>query len=202
MNTKRCSLCRKQRIKDVDIFKNRHHADGYSYTCKFCVRDWKLKKSLLVGDQHIASECERVGLKMTNLFRRATVITNIGCWISNRKKKDFYSLMTVNGRLDTAHRTFYKYFKGPIPTGMMVCHKCDQKPCFNPEHLFLGTAKDNVHDMMMKGRMVRKKKTIKLDNEMPRIKRLIKKGYSQIKVAKIIGLSSSAISRRLLLGDK
>jgi hypothetical protein len=41
---------------------------------------------------------------------------------------------------------------GPVPSGMLILHKCDVRGCVNPDHLFLGTAKDNTRDMMTKGR--------------------------------------------------
>jgi hypothetical protein len=51
-----------------------------------------------------------------------------------------------------AHRIIYRDTIGPIPDGMFVCHTCDNPPCVNPEHLFVGQPVDNTRDMIQKGR--------------------------------------------------
>lgn len=77
-----------------------------------------------------------------------------GCWewVSHRDK-DGYGILPANGPAIRAHRFSFEHFnKTKIDQGMVVCHSCDNPSCVNPEHLFLGTVKDNCQDMISKGR--------------------------------------------------
>lgn len=79
-----------------------------------------------------------------------------GCWIWTGPTcgKGYGSIGRGGrgGKIVMAHRASYELHSGPIPTGMLVCHKCDRPPCCNPTHLFLGTHKDNNQDCIAKGR--------------------------------------------------
>lgn len=63
-----------------------------------------------------------------------------------------YGRMWDGERLGDAHRLAFEVYKGPIPTGKDVCHHCDNPPCIEPAHLWDGTAKENLEDMVAKGR--------------------------------------------------
>lgn len=58
-----------------------------------------------------------------------------------------------------ASRHSWELENGPIPEGLFICHHCDNPPCVRPEHLFLGTPKDNTHDAIAKGRLAFQRKT-------------------------------------------
>jgi HNH endonuclease len=70
------------------------------------------------------------------------------CWVPNRL------LYHVDDKLYHPRRLSYLVFEGPIPDGMSVCHQCDNTWCINPDHLFLGTHTDNIHDSIAKGRFL------------------------------------------------
>ena len=63
-----------------------------------------------------------------------------------------YGMKRHHGRQVLVHRWAWEQANGPIPEGMYVLHHCDNPPCFNIEHLFLGTHADNMRDKMVKGR--------------------------------------------------
>jgi len=76
-----------------------------------------------------------------------------------------YGYKRIGKKRYRVHRLAYEDWYGPIPKGMMVLHKCDNRKCYNPEHLFLGTAKDNAIDMVNKGRHNAGKGNSKLTEE-------------------------------------
>jgi hypothetical protein len=92
---------------------------------------------------------------MQYLLARMKVDPATGCWLWTRcKNAKGYGYFCINRKRENAHhrahRAIWEIVKGPIPVGYFVCHRCDQPSCLNPDHLFLGTAEDNSHDMMRK----------------------------------------------------
>ncbi len=95
------------------------------------------------------------GLSTTERFMQQVEITD-SCWIwKGCVDKDGYGQFKGifdSQRVRTAHRFSYVLFKGEIQKGLVVMHSCDNPSCVNPEHLSIGTIKDNLDDMRAKGR--------------------------------------------------
>lgn len=77
-----------------------------------------------------------------------------GCWLwfGCQSKADGRGRISINGKEEYAPRVSWLIHRGAIPEGLCVLHACDNPPCVNPDHLFLGTLVDNWDDMRRKGR--------------------------------------------------
>ena len=124
-----------------------------------------------------------------------------GCWLwmASLCGHGYGAFVLRRGKHMQAHRFSWMIHNGPIPKGMCVCHHCDNPRCVNPEHLFIGTVKDNTQDMIKKGRKApcngenngRAKLTIDqvlYARDMYFIKRI-----SHRAIAKMMGISQSAM---------
>lgn len=98
-----------------------------------------------------------------------------------------------------AHRLSYTLYKGEITKGLHVCHKCDNPCCINPEHLFLGTVKDNMQDRDAKGRGAIKPGMENPNAHIPwetvlAIRETRKKGFTNRELAVMFGVSQQHVS--------
>lgn len=81
---------------------------------------------------------------------------NSGCWLwYGSLRSDGYGQFRAGNKLRKAHRVAYEAYRGPIPDGLHVLHRCDVRACVSPFHLFLGTNADNMADRNAKGRQAK-----------------------------------------------
>ena len=90
---------------------------------------------------------------MKRFFDKINKTETCWIWTAASRGKTGYGAFKLNGKVIDAHRVSYQIHKGDIPTSMHVCHTCDDRKCVNPEHLFLGTPKDNWQEGFDKGRI-------------------------------------------------
>ncbi|WP_455387391.1 HNH endonuclease [Petrachloros mirabilis] len=132
------------------------------------------------------------------LLSNIDIDSQAGCWIwTGAKGRKGYGVLNVNCKQMKAHRQSYLQFVGKIPAGMLVCHKCDNPSCINPQHLFLGTALDNSRDCISKGRQKpigEDSATAKLTNEdVFQIRAELAKGSQKKMLGKKFGVSARTI---------
>ena len=91
---------------------------------------------------------------MERFFEKIEKTESCWIWTAGLRGKTGYGAFKINGKVIDSHRVSYTIHKGDIPVGMYVCHTCDNRKCVNPDHLFLGTAKDNHQDAVDKGKVI------------------------------------------------
>lgn len=126
------------------------------------------------------------------------------CWEWNRHRDSLgYGQTRFHRKMERTHRVAWTLLYGEIPKGILVLHKCDNPPCCNPHHLFLGTDKDNSEDREKKGRGNRRylqgvnhphhgtnHKSAKLDEQkVLEIRKLFSNGVSSYQLAEMFGVS-------------
>lgn len=112
------------------------------------------------------------------------------CWNFKGASIRGYRQLHVNGRATYAHRYSYEIHNGPIPEGHEVMHICDNPGCVNPSHLRIGTERQNMEDMCLKGRTAAKL----CFEDVRRIRDLVVMGVPQSEIAKHFGVSCTSVS--------
>ena len=138
---------------------------------------------------------------------RRTVDSVTGCWVwAAYRQSGGYGQFNLDNKPTLAHRASWSFYnKSAVPEGLCVLHTCDNPPCINPAHLFLGTARDNVADCINKNRHLkgfckghihgRKKRLRKLTDEQVREIRATRYSQELLKdVALRYGVTPACVS--------
>ena len=118
------------------------------------------------------------------------------CWEWNgRRHKQGYGIIWVGSKPLLTHRVSFELANGPIPAGQCVCHRCDNPPCVNPTHLFLGSQAENMADMAHK----RRRRAL-TTFQVTQVRRLREAGETVAGVAARFGVCQATIIRDVQLG--
>ena len=165
------------------------------YAKGLCNRHWqRVRKTGSYLDEDLKNDSQ---LSVKERLEKNGIVKENGCieW-AKHKDVDGYGVISVGNRPQYVHRVAHEIYIGPIPPGMLVCHKCDNPSCFNPEHLFLGSSKDNLQDMVKKGRKPRGEKVhnSKLtEKQVKEIKARLQEGEKVSQIAKDYPVHGRAI---------
>jgi len=163
--------------------------------CSFKCRSWKGLK----GRTKNSELSEEANLARIKKNYEKNVVKQEGCWDWKGCVVRGYAILGIRPYLK-AHRASWIVHNGPIPKGVLVCHTCDNTKCTNPEHLWLGTYKENTQDKIKKGRSNTPNgsqlKVAKLTEEqVEKIKFMLNDKIQGSEIARMFGVSPKVISR-------
>lgn len=155
-------LRRKKRLRHLE--KTGHLAEGQrlkqgsrgfslKIRCKKCKAHFEIPLSKLGKRKYCSAACKFSKTLKQRFFEKVSVKSKSECWpwVANTSPKGYGMIGSGKTKVG-AHRVSWEIHKGSIPDGLQVLHKCDNPPCVNPRHLFLGTHGDNMRDMVEKHR--------------------------------------------------
>lgn len=185
-----CEICKKE-------FKwRRRNCDKLARFCSFqCKIQGKFRTRTKNSELTKEEDFERL-----KKYYEKYVIKQDGCWDwKGITEHTGYAKLGIRPPIK-AHRASWIIHKGEIPKGLVVCHSCDNRKCTNPNHLWIGTHKENIQDRIKKGRCNTPKgtqlKVSKINEiEAKEIKILLKKGLTCAEISRQYEVNGKLISR-------
>lgn len=192
-----CKTCAVERVREyeknnpekVKALQEKYRIKKQTQKCKICKCTFLRKR----GEICCSVKCKLINLKTIN---------KNGCWIYPYVNGRKYGSFALHGVKELAHRASFRSFNGEIPPNMFVCHKCDNPSCFNPEHLFLGTCKQNIQDAIAKGRAKHIGRKGNVDGwtklnliQIDEMRKLYDEGFNIMRLSKIFNCSKDYISK-------
>lgn len=161
-----------------------------------------------LGREQMGPKPKSISERFWKKVKKGSSIDSCWLWIGAQDGYGYGQLATgsmIDGsrRRERAHRIAYELTIGPIPDGLEVLHKCDNPPCCNPTHLFLGTQTQNIEDMKRKGRAKSlqgeaKSNAVLSDEIVCKLRILYEQGgISQRKAGRLLGLNENTAKAAL-----
>lgn len=140
---------------------------------------------------------QRVVNRLEDVWEYASVRSEDECWPwVGVVLRNGYGQFYTGGKTLLAHRAVYQLTHGAVPGDLLVCHRCDNRSCVNPAHLFLGTPADNSRDMAAKGRAAAGERSgvnKVTDADVLEIRRLAAAGHRQRDIAARFGIAQGNV---------
>jgi len=186
--SKRCEVCKKDFYPRKDKYDK---ARTCSVNCR-CKLAGNISKEKYIAKWDALTEYEKKNEMMKAFFKHVEKTDTCWIWINANKGKDKlpYGSLCFRGKRYNAHKLSWIIHNGKVIENNIVCHKCDNASCVNPDHLFLGTYTDNQRDKLKKGRCVVEKLSIKQVKE---IKNKLKEGVTSKRLASDYGVSTTTL---------
>lgn len=174
--------------------------DGVHYGLGWCFKHYY--RNYKHGSPHVTLKGSRYKIHKTlkdSIESKYTKKSDNECWNwRSYKGTGGYGNFTFNGKVYISSRASYEVYVGKIPENMHVCHKCDNRACVNPNHLFVGTVADNMRDMVNKNRSAKgsNHSQAKLnESQVKKIKQMLKQNITHTEIAAMFNVGREAISK-------